>query len=273
MVYLNGIFIAEDKAKIAVFEPGFLSGLGLFETLRAYHHKIVYLKQHLQRLRRSCRLINIGFFYSDAQLAEIIERLVKMNGLKDAYVRLTVYKGGDKNGIFVTARKYKPPILKEYCQGFSACVSPLRQTENSFLTQLKTTNRLFYELAWQLAKEKGFDEAIILNSRGYLTEGTRSNIFLVKDKEIFTPALVCGCLDGITRRVIFDLAKDYNLRVYEGNFTTQDLREADEAFLTNSLMGVMPLTSLERRKLGRGTVGRLTKFFLSKYNFLLKNDS
>ncbi len=270
MVYLNGIFIAEDKAKISVFEPGFLSGLGLFETMRVYNNKIVYLKQHLERLRRSCQLINIDFLYLDTQLEEIIKRLVEANGIKDAYVRLTVWEGGDESGILVLTRKYKPPILKEYYQGFAACVSPFRQTENSFLAQLKTTNRLFYELGWRAAKDKGFNEAIILNSRGYLTEGTRGNIFFVKDKEIFTPALACGCLDGITRRVILDLAKDYNLKVYDGNFTLRDLYEADEAFFTNSLMGVMPLVSLERRKLGRGTAGRFTKFFLTKYNALLK---
>ena len=273
MVYLNGRFVTEDKAKISVLEPGFLFGLGLFETMRAYNSKIVYLKQHFARLRRSCRLINIRFSYFDNQLEEIIKRLVEMHGLQDAYVRLTVWTGEGKNNILVMIRKYKSPILKGRYRGFSACVSPFRQTENSFFARLKTTNRLFYELGRQAAKDEGFNEAVILNSRGYLAEGTRGNIFFVKDKEIFTPALSCGCLDGITRKVIFDLARDSKLRVDEGNFTLRDLHEANEAFFTNSLIGVMPLTSLERRKLGPGTAGRLTKFFMRKYNALLKNGS
>ncbi len=273
MLYFNGRFVSEEEAKISVFEPGFLFGLGIFETMRAYNNKIVYLKQHLGRLRRSCRLINIKLLYLDAQLEKIVERLIQANGFKDAYVRLTVWEGCDGSNIMAFAKKYKPPVLNEYRRGFSACVCPFRHAENSFLTRLKTNNRLFYELGWRLAKTSGFHEAIILNSRGYLAEGTRSNIFLVKDNEMFTPALACGCLDGITRRVIFDLAKDYNLKAYEGNFTLRDLREADEAFFTNSLAGVMPLVSLERRRISLGEAGRLTKFFLKKYNALLKDCS
>jgi len=273
MLYFNGRFVSEDQAKISVFEPGFLSGLGIFETMRAYNNKIVYLKQHLGRLRRSCRLIDIKLLYLDAQLEKIVERLIQVNGFKDACVRLTVWEGCDGSNIMAFAKKYKPPVLNEYHRGFSAYVCPFRQTENSILARLKTTNRIFYELGWRLAKNNGFNEAIILNSRGYLCEGTRSNIFLVKDNEMFTPALACGCLDGITRRVIFDLAKDYNLKVYEGNFTLRDLREADEAFFTNSLAGVMPLVSLEGRRLSLGAAGRLTKFFLKKYNALLKDCS
>lgn len=196
-----------------------------------------------------------------------------MHGSRDVHVRLVVWTGEGKNNILVMVRKYKPPILKGRYRGFSACVSAFRQTENSFFTRLKTTSRLFYELARQAAKDKGFNEAIILNTRGYLAEGTKSNIFFVKDKGIFTPALSCGCLEGITRKVIFDIARDSKLRVDEGNFTLRDLYEADEAFFTNSLMGVMPLTSLERRKLKAGIPGRLTKFFMRKYNALLENGS
>lgn len=273
MFYLNGKFITEDKAKISVLEPGFLFGLGLFETMRAYNSKIVYLKQHFVRLRRSCRLISIRLTHLDSQLEEIIKRLVEMHGFRDAHVRLVVWAGAGKNNILVMVRKYKPPILKGRYRGFSACVSPFRQAENSFFARIKTTNRLFYELGRQAAKDGGFNEAIILNTHGYLAEGSRSNIFFVKDNEIFTPALSCGCLDGITRKVIFDLARDSKFRVDEGNFTLRDLHEADEAFFTNSLIGVMPLTSLERRKLGSGTAGRLTKFFMREYNAMLENGN
>jgi branched-subunit amino acid aminotransferase/4-amino-4-deoxychorismate lyase len=121
------------------------------------------------------------------------------------------------------------------------------------------------------AKNKSFDEAIILNNRGFIAEGSRSNIFLVKDNRIFTPALECGCLDGITRRVIFDLAQKHNLKIQGGNFTPQDLRESDEAFLSNSLIGVMPAVSVDKYPIGKGRVGRITKFFMSKYHLLLKN--
>ncbi|MBM3252414.1 MAG: hypothetical protein FJZ11_06545, partial [Candidatus Omnitrophica bacterium] len=114
------------------------------------------------------------------------------------------------------------------------------------------------------------DEAIILNNRGYVSEGSRSNIFLVKDNTVFTPSLSSGCLAGITRKAIFDLAKIYNIKICEGNFTLRDLHTAEEIFLTNSLMGVMALTSLEKEPIAKGSVGRVTKFFMKKYNLLLK---
>ena len=273
MLYLNGKFIDEDKAMISVLEPGFLFSQGLFETMRAYNKNIIYIGKHLERLRRSCRMVNIDFLYRNAALIGVIERLINLNGIKDAYVRLTVWKQRQGSGILLMARKYNPPNLRQYKDGFSACLAAFRQTDNSVLTNLKTTNRIFLETEWHSARRKGFSEAIILNNRGYLCEGTRSSIFFVKDKEIFTPALDCGCLDGITRRVIFDLARDYNIRVYDGNFTLYDLRTAEEAFFANSLMGIMPMTSLERKDIGNGRAGRLTAFLLKAYNALLKNDS
>jgi len=135
---------------------------------------------------------------------------------------------------------------------------------------LKTTNRIFYDLSLKEARDKGFDEAIILNSRGIIAEASRSNIFWVKDKELFTPGLECGCLDGITRKAVFDLAKKYNFKIYTGNFTLQDLYTCDEAFLTNSLWGIMPLAVIEKETIGKGKCGKLTRFFIEKYNSLLK---
>jgi branched-subunit amino acid aminotransferase/4-amino-4-deoxychorismate lyase len=110
----------------------------------------------------------------------------------------------------------------------------------------------------------------MLNSRGYVAEGSRSNIFLIKGKELLTPSLESGCLNGVTRGVILDLSKKYNIRSQEGNYTLKDLSQADEAFFTNSLIGVMPLVSLERGAIGDSRCGRLTKFFIEKYACLLK---
>jgi len=185
-------------------------------------------------------------------------------------VRLTLWKAQTGTGISVIARNYQPRPAQKYREGFSAGVSSFRQMEDSLFARIKTTSRILYQLSFQETRDRGFDEAIILNSRGYITEGTRSNIFLVKDREIFTPDLACGCLDGITRRVVFDLAGKYRIKVYEGKFRPQDLSQAHEAFLTNSLMGVMPLSSVERTNIGNGKCGKITSLFLRKYNCLLK---
>jgi 4-amino-4-deoxychorismate lyase len=168
----------------------------------------------------------------------------------------------------VIARQYNPYLLKKYRHGFSTCVSGFRQNEYSILARIKSTNYLLCKLAYLEAKEKGFDEAIILNNRGYVAETSRSNIFLVKDGQVFTPSLSCGCLEGITRRAIFDLAKRNHIEIFEGNFTIQDLYDADEVFLTNSLMGVMPINSIKRQPMRRG---KITQLFMTQYNLLLKN--
>lgn len=268
IVFLNGRFIAKDEARLSLFSPGFLCGWGLFETMRAYNNKIVYLDSHLKRIKRSCQLIKIKFPYSLSQLKEIIQRAVKINGFRDAYVRLTLCKSDSATDISVIVKKYKPYPSFKYKQGFRTCIAGLRQNENYLLARLKTTNHLFYQLAYLQAKRRGFEEAIILNNRGYICEGSRSNLFFVKDSGIFTPALECGCLDGITRKVVFDLTKKYSLKINEGNFTLPDLYSADEAFLTNSLMGIMPLAGIEKQPIPRG---RITQFLMREYSLLLKN--
>lgn len=269
-IFLNGKFILPKDAKTSVLTSGFLYGWGLFETMRSLNNTIVYFDEHLKRIKNSSRLIDLEFPYSLAKLKEIIKRTVRINGIKDAYVRMTLWKSDSGTDVLVMTRKYQPYSLQKYKSGFRACICSFRQNENSFLARLKTTNYIFYQLAYKEAKKRIFDEAIILNNRGYITEGSRSNIFLVKGEALFTPALECGCLDGITRRVIFDLAKKYRIPVYTGNFTLQDLYEADEAFLTNSLMGVMPLASLERKPIGKDKCRKLTRFFIEKYTYLLR---
>ena len=270
ILFLNGNFLSPNEANISVLEPGFLYGWGLFETMRSYKKHIVYFDAHLKRIKKSCTLVAIEFPYPLDRLKEIMQRTIRINGFPDAYVRLTLWKAEKGADILVVVKKYQPYPLKKYKNGFRICISRFKQNENSFLARLKSSNYLLYRLVYLEAKKKGLDEAIILNNRGYITEGSHTNIFLVKDKELFTPRLECGCLDGITRKVVLDLAKKYGIKVYEGNFTCFDLYEAEEAFLTNSLIGIMPRTAIEKHKVGKKT-GRykLTPFFIEKYKSLL----
>ncbi|MBU3959069.1 MAG: aminotransferase class IV [Candidatus Omnitrophica bacterium] len=275
IVFLNGKFILKEQAQLPLISPGFLYGWGLFETMRAYNNKIIYFNEHLERIKNASKLINIRFPYALARLKDYIEQTVRINGFKDTYVRLTLWKNLERiTDTLIAARRYKPFSAKKHKQGFSCLVSGFRQQENSFLARLKTTNRLFYQLAYLQAKEKGFDEAIILNNRGYISEASRSNLFMIKDKEVLTPALECGCLGGITQRVICDLAKRHNIKIRRGNFTLQDLYAADAAFLTNSLMGIMPLRSVENQQIGKAKPEcRLRCFFIKEYNLLFKNGT
>ncbi len=269
IIFLNGKFIPGEQARLPILTPGFLYGWGLFETMRAYNNRIVYFDKHLERLKKSARLLDMRCPYSLAKLKEIIYEAVKINGLRDAYVRLTLWKSEIGTDTLIIAKKYQLYSSQKYNKGFRACISSFRQNENSFLAQLKTTNYLLYRLAYAQAIEKGFDEAIILNHKGYIAETSRSNLFFIKDKELFTSSLECSCLDGITRRVIFDLAKKYNIKAYEGNFSMPDLYASDEAFLTNSLMGIMPLASVEKQRIGKGISRyKSTRFFIKKYKSL-----
>lgn len=268
--FLNGKFLPEKEAKVAIWHSGILCGFGLFETMRSYRNKIVYLNEHIKRIEESCRLVGLKFPYSRGEIISIILKAVLANRLQDACVRLTLFKAKQQADVFVTARKYERYPLKKYKKGFTAGISRLRQNEDSLLTQLKTTSRMIYELSFQEARDKGFDESIIQNSRGFIAEASRSNIFFVRDIELFTPSLESGCLNGITRKAIIGLAKKENIKIWEGKYSLQDLYNADEAFLTNSLMGVMPLIAVGKKKIGKGFCGRTTKLFINKYFHLLK---
>lgn len=270
IVFLNGKFIPQDEAKVSVLSPGFLYGFCLFETMRSYHNNIVYFQEHLERIKKSCKLINLKFPYTLNRLKELIQEIIRINGFTDAYVRLTLGNSGSGTDTVIMVKKYKPYTSQKYREGFRGCLSRFKQNEGSFFSRLKTANYLLFQLAYLEAKDKGFDEAVILNNRGFIAEGSRANIFLIKDNEVFTPALECGCLNGITRKAVFDLAKKHNIKIYEGNFIVPDLYQADEAFLTNSLMGIMPLVSIEKRLIKKGLVGKMTRFFIERYNSLLK---
>lgn len=240
--------------------------LSIFETMRFHRGKIVYFQQHLKRLESSAKLIGIKFPYSLQRIKGMITRTIRINKFKDANVKLILFGAVSKTDVIILVKKYQPYPLEKYRKGFSAIISQFRQRD-IFLAQIKTTNRALYERAFNRAKAIGFDEAIILNKQGNITEGTRSNIFFVKNNALCTPALECGCLAGITRRAILDLAKNSKIKVNIGKFNLQDLYQADEAFLTNSLMGIMPLKKIERKNLGKADF-KLTRFFMQKYNHL-----
>jgi branched-subunit amino acid aminotransferase/4-amino-4-deoxychorismate lyase len=269
-VFLNGKFIAAEIAALPVLSPGFLCGIGVFETVRWYKEKALYLDAHLARIRNSSFLCGIKFPRRINKLKRYIKETVALNDLVDAAVRITVWKSSQGLGLLIAAKKYNPYPSVKYRNGFLVTVSRYRQNENSVLCRIKSTNRLAYELGFSQAKNKGFDEAIILNSRGYVTEATRSNIFIVNNGKIFTPGLSSGCLPGITRRVVFDLARICRIRICEINLTLKDIKEAEEAFLTNSLMGIMPLTRLDKYIIGKGRCARITKSLILKYSSLLK---
>jgi len=270
-IFFNGRFMAAEEAMVPVSSPGFLYGWGLFETMRAYRRNIVYFDAHLNRIAASSRILGLALLHPQDKLKKIITKALELNYADDACVRLAVWKADKGTDISVSVKKYTPYPEKKYRDGFSACVSSLRQNEDSLLARHKSANYLLPRLSYMEARAKGVDEALVLNNRGYIAEASRSNIFLIKDNILFTPALSCGCLDGITRRLVLRLAKKYNFSCCEGNFTLQDLFDSDAAFLANSLIGIMPLGRLDRKRVTKPG-DKTTDFFRQRYQKMLYAD-
>lgn len=241
---------------------------GVFETMRAHNKRVVYYGQHLKRITKAAKLMKIKIPYQPEKFVKLIQKKINHIRPEDAYVKLILSKAKPHTKVSLEVKKYAPFPARKYKAGFTVMVSSFWKDEKHPWAGIKTTDRLLYELSLHEASAKGFDEAIMLNSRGLIAEGTRTNIFFIKNKTLYTPALKCGCLAGITRQAVFDLAKKNKIKVKQGNFTVHDLLDADAAFLTNSLIGIMPLARIGQVKIGKGT-NAIIQLLSKKYNSLL----
>jgi branched-chain amino acid aminotransferase len=273
IVYLNGSLLPRSQARISPFDLGFLYGYGLFETMRAYSGRIFRLRKHLERLQDSAALLGLPLDALDLEKA--CYDALEANNLEDARIRLTVSMGegeatpdfpaNPRPTLLVIATRYTPPPTRVYRQGFKVIVSSIRQNSRSPLSRLKTANYLNNLLARKEARAKGADEALLLNERGLLCEASTSNIFLVCRGSLVTPCVESGCLPGITRQVVIEIAREMGLGIAERDARLEELRHADEAFLTNSLIELMPLTGVNDRPVGEGKTGKLTAKLMSAY--------
>ena len=262
IVYLNGSLVPRSQAKISPFDLGFLYGYGLFETMRAYSGRIFRFEKHLERLSQSAKLL--GLPLNAFGLKKACHETLKANKLKDARIRLTVSIGeGEttpdlpkhpKPTVLVTAARYVPLSDEAYHKGYKAVVSTIDRDSQSLLSRLKSANYLNNILARREARAAGADEAILLNERGFLCEGSTSNIFLVSQGEVITPNEESGCLPGVTRQTVIELGRDLGIKLAQREVSLEELLHADEAFLTNSIMELMPLAEVNDRRIGRGKV-------------------
>ncbi|MDH4269420.1 MAG: aminotransferase class IV [Dehalococcoidia bacterium] len=284
IIYLNGRLVPRFEAKLSPFDHGFLYGYGLFETMRAYNGHIFRLDSHVTRLR--CSAESIGLTHSilitdegKQSLKVACTATLEANELRDARIRLTVSAGeGDmtpdpgtcpKPTILITARNLAPLPPEKYETGFKAAVSFLRRNSQSPLSRLKSTSYMENVLARMTARAAGYDEAIFLNEQGYLAEGSTTNVFLVSHGELITPSFESGVLPGITRDAVLEIARDSNIKTTERWVELNELIEAEEAFVTNSILELMPLVSVEGRPIGSGKPGKLTGDLLFAYRKLV----
>lgn len=273
-IYLNNKFVTDEDAVISVFDHGFLYGDGVYETLRSYGPRIFMRDEHLSRLLRSAEAIGLTIPISMTSLADILHEAMIRNEVgteqRDAYLRVTVSRGTGDIGldpalcpsptVVVMANPLVPPTSHLYETGVNVIIASTKRNLPSALSpQIKATNFLNNIQAKREAIAAGAFDSLLLNWEQHLTECTISNLFFALDGTLRTPALECGLLDGITRMVVIRLAGELNMHVEEGRYTVDQLFQADECFLTNTTMEIMPVTSIDRRPVGDGTPGPLTQ--------------
>ena len=288
IVYLNGSLIPRSQARVSVFDHGFLYGYGLFETMRAYHGTIFLLERHLKRLLNSAAVIGLSPELAEIDLGKACTDTLMANGLQDARLRLTVSRGevdsfsGSGTSVaptvLVTARSYQALPAQIYNRGFRVGASSFRRYSQSPLSRLKSANYLLNVLARKEAEAAGLDESLLLNERGLITEGSISNVFFVAHSGLVTPPVESGILPGITREVVMELADALGINVTEGEVRLEDLGQFDEAFLTNSVMEIMPLVEVrdnagEDITIGSGRPGKITRRLMAAYREMVERET
>ncbi len=262
IIYLNGDFSTEDLARISPFDRGFLYGDSVFESLRSFGRRPAFLAEHLERISKSLAIMGIDILLDQGEILSIIEKLHELNDLSDAYIRITVSRGEDQGGPFnlttknptvlIVARELKPYPDRLYKEGMRVGLLRRGRSSNSISHKMKSTNLIESILA-RKEDGAGLDELVFLDSGDRLLEGTVSNIFIVRGESLITPPISRPILPGITRSVIILLAEKIGIEVKEKDIELSEIIGSDEAFLTNSLMGVMAISEVfkggERLKL------------------------
>jgi branched-chain amino acid aminotransferase len=270
IVYLNGQFVPGHEAKVSLFDHGYLFGDSIFETLRSYEGAIFRLDAHLDRLFDSARYMKMTLATSRAELRDLCYETLARSGLREAYLRVTVSRGVSERGIdpdrcpqptLSIAAKDPPAYPAEgYLAGIPTVIVGVRKTADEALSgRVKGGNYQNHILAKMELNQHGVIEGFLLNPQGFVVEGTVSNAFVVKNGRLLTPSAACGCLEGITRNAVMEIAeRQLGIPVEAGFITRYDLYTADECFLTNTLMEIMPVSRVDGRPIGDGKPGATT---------------
>jgi len=281
-IYLNNRFVSEKQATVSVFDHGFLYGDGVFETLRAYEGRFFLLNEHLSRLRDSAKELGISLPVKPSDLGRLLYQTLIRNRLRNALVRISVSRGPGPIGLDpALCREPTLVIIPRMFNGSPAArrrglrvaiVSVRRISHDMLNPQIKSTNFLNNIMAKIQAKRVRADEGLMLNRDGCLSEGSISNIFLVKNGRLYTPAAGVGILLGTTRQLVIALAQKRRIPVIETRLYPRDLYGADECFLTNTSMEVMPVSMADGKKIGTGKPGPVTRRLQGIYADRVRND-
>ncbi|MFA5105359.1 MAG: branched-chain-amino-acid transaminase [Candidatus Micrarchaeia archaeon] len=270
-VNISGKMVEEKDACISVFDHGLLYGDGVFEGIRVYGRCIFKLDEHVERMYDSARAISLPMPVDRQKFKEEIIRTCKENGIESGYIRAVATRGaGDlglnprtcKNPQYIIIARKVDPLLGEKSieQGADIITSSIRRVQSCAIPiRAKTLNYLNSVLAAAQAIDMGKDEAIMFSESGYVAEGSGDNIFIIKNGVIKTPPESSGALKGITRDSIIEMARANGFFVEEADMTHFDIYTADEIFLTGTLAEIVPVKSIDSRKVGDGRPGETTK--------------
>ncbi|RJE46860.1 MULTISPECIES: branched-chain-amino-acid transaminase [unclassified Dehalobacter] len=283
IIYCDGKFVDSQEAKISVFDHGFLYGDGVFEGIRAYNSRVFKLKEHIDRLYDSANAILLNVEVSRREMMDIVVETVRKNSLTDAYIRLIISRGvGDmgldprkcpKSEIICIAGNISLYPQSMYENGMEIITAATRRNSSDALSpRIKSLNYLNNIMAKIEANRAGLMEALMLNQEGYVSEATGDNIFIIKDGVITTPPVYAGILKGVTRDSVIDLARQEGITVQEELFHLIDVYSADECFLTGTAAELIPIITLDSRKIGDGKPGPVFKKLLAKFHEYVKTE-
>jgi len=278
-VFLNDKLVDLDKACISATDSGFLYGAGLFETMRSYNGVVFSLTDHLDRLFFSAAALRINHTYDRKYITDAVYKVLRANKLADARLRLTLTSGPmsqsneqHKGTILITAKELQPYPPEYYEKGVQVILCPFKQNPSEPIYGHKTTSYFSRMLGLNLAHQKRAAEALWFTVDNRLAEGCISNVFLVKDSALYTPPIRTPVLAGVSRKTVCQIAFKDSIKFIEKDLYINDLLRADEIFLTNVIMQIMPVNSVEKHTVGDGKVGPMTKKLQKHFDEFIKNE-
>ncbi len=276
-IYMNGKFCDKSEARVSVFDHGLLYGDGVFEGIRSYNRLVFKLNEHIERLYESARSIMLEIPLTRQQMVQAVVDTLKENSLSDAYIRLVVTRGEGDLGldprkcyggptVIIIADTIKLYPEKFYKEGLAIVTVPtVRNLPEALNPQIKSLNYLNNILAKIEAINAGCDEAIMLDSLGYVAECTGDNIFIVKSGHLYTPPQCMGTLRGITRDTVLDIAPRVDIPAHEHVITRHEVYISDECFLTGTAAEIVPVVKVDGRVIGDGKPGKVTMRLLEEF--------
>jgi branched-chain amino acid aminotransferase len=275
-IYLNDGLVDKEQAVVSVYDHGLLYGDGVFEGIRVYSTKVFRLKDHIQRLYESALAIRLVIPISPAEMSQAVEETVAANHLNDGYVRLVVTRGAGSLGLDIRRTSHPQIIIiadkislypdEMYEKGMEIITaSTIRNHPGALSPRIKSLNYLNNILAKIEGTDAGCAEALMLNHLGQVAECTGDNIFIIKDGVLKTPPTDAGILEGITRNVVMELAREAGIEVRQCPLIRHDIYTADECFLTGSAAEVIPVTKIDGRFIGSGVPGPTTKQLRTRF--------